>query len=234
MPRLFWIVMAVMAGGLILLVLNHDGGATLGMANDRFGRMVYLVALGLVIGGALVASRISFSNAARSLAIWLAVIFCLIAGYQFRYELQDVASRVTAGLVPASPIAMRVDGDTNAVRLDKLANGHFGVRAEVDGQPVRFLIDTGATTTVLTARDAERIGIDPASLSYSIPVSTANGTARAARARVDEIRIGSISRSRVPVLVAAPRTLQQSLLGMNFLGTLTGFDIRQDVMMLID
>ncbi len=234
MPRLFWIVMAVIAGGLILLLLNNDAGTTLGMANERFGQMIYLAALALVIGGAVLTSRIRFGNAVRSLAIWLAIIFLLLAGYQFRYEVQDVASRVTAGLVPGSPIAMRLDDDTNAVRLDKLPNGHFEARAIVNGEPVRFLIDTGATMTVLTAQDAGRIGIDLDRLVFAIPVSTANGIAKAARARVDEIRIASISRTRLPVLVAAPGTLPQSLLGMNFLGNLTGFDIRQDVMMLID
>ena len=96
------------------------------------------------------------------------------------------------------------------------------------------LVDTGATTTVLSAADAGRVGIDVDALNFAIPVSTANGIARAARATVDEVRVGSISRSRLPVLVAAPGTLSQSLLGMNFIGSLSGFDVRRDLLILRD
>jgi aspartyl protease family protein len=115
-----------------------------------------------------------------------------------------------------------------------LANGHFGARANIDGVAVDLLVDTGATSTVLSAEDARRIGIDPRSLDFAIPIATANGVARAARATVDEIGVGTIVRRRLPVLIAAPGALGQSLLGMNFIGTLSGFDVRRDVMILRD
>lgn len=225
--------MAVIGAGLILLVVNHDSATTLGLENEAFAQTLYMGVWGIVLGAALLGSRIPFGEAARSLAIWLAIALVLMAGYQYRYELQDVASRVTAGVIPGSPLSIS-DGDGIAVMLDKSTNGHFEVRGEVDGRTIDFLIDTGATTTVLTAADASRVGIDVSSLSYSVPVSTANGVARAARASADEIRIGKISRSRVPLLVAEPGRLGQSLLGMNFLGTLSGFDVRGDRLILRD
>ncbi|MCB1470556.1 MAG: TIGR02281 family clan AA aspartic protease, partial [Rhizobiaceae bacterium] len=119
-----------------------------------------------------------------------------------------------------------------AVVLDKLANGHFEVDAQVNGAPVRMMIDTGATTTVMTAKDAARAGIETSTLNFQVPVSTANGQALAARAVIQEIRVGAIDRRSMPVLVAAEGMLQQSLLGMNFIGTLSGFDIRGDRMTL--
>jgi aspartyl protease family protein len=127
------------------------------------------------------------------------------------------------------------DSDGRAmVALDKMSNGHFEVRATFDGKPVQLMVDTGASSTVLTASDAARIGFDPASLTYSVPVMTANGAAQAARVTVGEIAIGGITRRNVPVLVANGNGLGQSLLGMNFIGTLSGFDIRGDRLVLRD
>ncbi len=233
MQRLFWIIMAIIGAGLILLVVNHDSGTTLGLQNEAFAQTLYMGVWGTVLGAAILGSRIPFGEVARNLAIWLVVALVLMAGYQYRYELQDVASRLTAGLIPGSPLSIR-DGDGVAVMLEKSTSGHFEVRGQVDGREIEFLVDTGATTTVLTAADARRVGIDLSSLSYSVPVSTANGVARAARASADEIRIGDISRARIPLLVAESGQLGQSLLGMNFLGTLSGFDVRGDRLILRD
>lgn len=233
MPRIFWIVIAVLGAGLIFLVVNHDAGTTLGLENEAFAQTLYMGAWGVVLGAALLGSRIPFGEAARNLAVWLLIALVMMAGYQYRYELQDVASRLTAGLIPGSPISLS-DSNGIAVMLEKRANGHFEVRGEVDGSSVDFLIDTGATTTVLTHADARRVGIDVASLSFTIPVSTANGVARAARASAGEIQIGDIRRVRLPVLVSEPGQLGQSLLGMNFLGTLSGFDVRGDRLVLRD
>jgi aspartyl protease family protein len=67
-----------------------------------------------------------------------------------------------------------------------------------------------------------------------VSVMTANGSARAARVTAEEIRVGTISRRNVPVLIAENSALDQSLLGMNFIGTLSGFDVRGDRMTLRD
>lgn len=224
--------MALIGGGLILLVTSGDRGTTLGIESDAFARTLYLGIWGVVLGASIFATRVPLGDVARNLAIWLFIILLLVAGYQYRYELQDVASRITAGIVPGSPLSVGADGQT--VRLDMGMDGHFAARAEVDGATILFLVDTGATTTVLNARDAAAVGIDVDGLSYSIPVSTANGMARAARASVDEIRLAGIVRRRMTVLVAAPGSLDRSLLGMNFLGSLSGFDVRGDVMILRD
>lgn len=233
MSRAVWIILAIIATGVILLIANHDAGVTFGLDNDKFASALYLGVLGLAVAAAVLFTPWRLNEAARNVAIWLMIAVALMAGYQYRYELQDIASRVTAGLVPGSPLSVS-DANGVAVMLEKRANGHFEVRGEVDGKQIDFLIDTGATTTVLTASDARVAGIDINSLSFNVPVSTANGTARAARASAGEIRIGEISRVRLPVLVSEPGQLDQSLLGMNFLGTLSGFDVRGDRLILRD
>lgn len=232
--RLFWIAIAILGIGLVLLLWNDSSGSVLGLDTDRFGELVYFVPLGLVLGAGVLGSGIGLGQATRSIAIWLALVVALVAGYQYRYELQDLASAVTAGLIPGSPLSISTDDGANAVRLERTPGGHFEVRGTVDGAPVSFLLDTGATATVLTVEDARRAGFDPAELRYDIPVSTANGPARAARVTAGEIAVGSISRGPLPVLVAEQGRLNQSLLGMNFLDTLSGFDVRGERMILRD
>lgn len=234
MSRLLWIVLAALALGLILLMASGDTGTVLGIDDDAFARTLYLGAFGLVIAAGIIGSRLRFGQVARTMAIWLLIILALMAGYQYRYELQDVASRLTAGLVPGSPLSLTDDDGRAAVMVDRLANGHFELRVRVNGVEVPMMVDTGATTTVLTARDAEHAGYDVATLAFNVPISTANGAATAARATADEISVGDIVRRRVPVLVAEDGRLDRSLLGMNFIGTLSGFDMRGERLILRD
>jgi aspartyl protease family protein len=235
MSRLMmWIALAVLGGGLILLIVNDSSGETLGLANDDFSRVLYLGVLGAVIALGIWRSRHMFGDTLRNLAVWLLVVLVLVAGYQYRYELQDIASRVTVGLVPGSPLSITDSDGRTTVTLDKLQDGHFGAEIVVDGVPIMAMVDTGASATVLTSADARLAGFDPDRLNFSIPVSTANGVAQAARVTAGEIRVGAISRKNLPVLVASDGALTESLLGMNFIGTLSGFDVRGDRMILRD
>lgn len=234
MPRLLWIVLAVMAVGGVVLVARHDAGTILGIENESFGRLLALGALAVVVGASILRSGLGLGYFARSLVLWLLIIVTLVAGYQFRYELQDAASRITAGLIPGSPLSMTDADGRVSVMLERLRNGHFEVRAQIDGAPVTAMVDTGATSTVLTFQDAERAGFEPAKLSFNIPVMTANGATSAARAVAEEIRVGNIVRRRVPILVAEAGRLDRSLLGMNFIGSLSGFDMRGDRLILRD
>ena len=234
MSRTIWIALAVLGAGLILLMLNDSRGEVFGIENDAFSRLVYLGVLGAVIAAGIVASRVKMGDFARNIALWILVILIFMAGYQYRYELQDIASRVTVGLVPGSPLSITDSEGGTTVTLEKLQNGHFGARIVVDGAPILALVDTGASATVLTAADARLAGFNPDQLDYSIAVSTANGIAQAARVTANEISIGAISRKNLPLLIAAEGMLDQSLLGMNFIGTLSGFDMRGDRMILRD
>jgi aspartyl protease family protein len=234
MNRLFWMLMIAIGASLILLMLNDSTGRTFGVGNYDFSRLIWLGAFAALIGAGLLRSGRPLGTMARSLGTWGVIVLALIAGYQYRYELQDFASRVTAGLVPGSPLALGVEDGHATVTLDKADNGHFEARIMVNGTPIRAVVDTGATGTVLTAEDAQAAGFNPAALNFTIPVSTANGMARAAGVKTNELSIGGIVRKDMPVMVAAPGTLGQSLLGMNFIGSLSGFDVRGDRMTLRD
>src|SRR5690554_6921408 len=116
--------------------------------------------------------------------------------------------------------------------LDHLRTGQVEVNGGFDGAAVVEVIDEGASSTVLTYQDADRAGLNPVGLDFTLPVMTANGTAKAARAVFDELRIGAIVRRCVPVLITEAGRLDRSLLGMNVIGTLSGFDMRGDRLIL--
>lgn len=234
MSRLFWLAMILIGGGLAWLLLTGEEGATFGLSGDQFARTLYLGVLGLVIAAGVVGSGIGLRGGARAIVIWGAAFLLLVGGYQYRYELQDVASRLTAGLIPGSPLSVTSADGRVAVALERIRDGHFMARGVVNGTPVAMVVDTGATTTVLTEEDARRAGIDVSRLSFTVPITTANGRASAAQAIVREIGVGDIVRTDMPVLVASSAMLEQSLLGMNFINSLSGFDIRGDRLTLID
>lgn len=234
MNRLFWIAIAILGIGLVLLLVNDSSGEVFGIANDDFGRFVYLGALVVVIGAGMLTRRVRLSDTLRQAALWLLVILVLVAGYQYRYELQDVVSRLTAGFVPGSPLSVTDSDGRISVTLEKAPNGHFEARMLINDTTIRAMVDTGATTTVLTAADAAAAGYDPKTLNYNVPIYTANGRAQAARITADRVAVGEIERERLPLLVAEAGMLGQSLLGMNFIGSLSGFDVRGDRMILRD
>ena len=102
--------------------------------------------------------------------------------------------------------------------------GHFQADARVDGRDVGFLIDTGATVIALTQTDAARIGIRPYPSDYTTNVTTANGPAKAASARIASIDIGGVVVRDVDALVMPDNALNQNLLGMAFLSKLKRFE----------
>ncbi len=141
--------------------------------------------------------------------------------------------RVAGGLAPGRPVTVS-DEKGLAVLIRKSLNGHFEAAGDVNGQPVNFLIDTGATSITLSHRDALSIGFTEGELNYSLIINTANGQARAAPVRLDSVAIGTVERRGLRATVAEPGRLDQSLLGMNFISSLTAFEMRRDEVILRD
>ena len=120
-------------------------------------------------------------------------------------------------------------GDELIVRAGP--NGHFMVDAVVDGVEIRFLVDTGATSVVLTAEDAERLGYRLDGLEYSERFQTANGEILGAPVVLPELRIGDLEIEDVrSSVIRAP--LSTSLLGMTFLSRLESFEVRDEALIL--
>jgi aspartyl protease family protein len=232
--RALWIILGIIGAGLILLILNHDRGSFLGMQNDTFASVLFMGIWATIIGAAIIPRAGGLGAAARNAAIWIAIILVLMAGYVYRFDLQDIGSRMTAGLIPGSPVSSQSIDGRQQVMIIRGNNGQFGARASVNGTQTGFLVDTGASAVVLTYEDAERAGIDVERLSYTIPVSTANGMTSAARVSIGAIQLGNLERENIGAMVAQKGDLAISLLGMTFLNSLWSFEVRGDRMILTD
>jgi aspartyl protease family protein len=230
----FWfLVFAAALGGLIAFLISRYPGALagpLGQAN-----LIYLVLWGLLAGSAIIGFRglrrrgalASLGFAAKAGLTWVVIAAVLVLGYSYRSELGAIKDRILGELAPGSP--MTVGAGRIAVRAG--ANGHFFIDARVNGQPVRFLVDTGASDIVLTPEDARRVGFDPGRLTYTRVYSTANGIVRGAPVTLRSLAIGPLRITDMPASVnGAP--MNGSLLGQSFLKRLKGYSVREGVLTL--
>jgi len=228
------IVLAILGIGLALLIFNNNSGTTFGMQNDDFARVVYLLPIALMMSAAVWASRHTVSQSIRNLLIWFVIIMALATAYIYRHDAAQVGNRVFAGLMPGHAVVVTTSEGGQEVILHKRSNGHFEARVMINGQPIDMLIDTGASTIALSQEDAERVGIIPENLTYSMTVLTANGRARAAPVELGSVAIGPIKRRDVEASVAEAGKLDQSLLGMSFLETLGSMQMQTDELRLRD
>ncbi|MCK3780723.1 TIGR02281 family clan AA aspartic protease [Ensifer sesbaniae] len=228
------ILLSILAIGLILLIVNHDAGRTMGLANDDFGQLVSLGAIATLIGAGILQSRRRFGEGLRLIAIWLFITLALVSAYVYRFELQAFGNRLLAGLVPGRATVITDSEGRQEVVLHRMLNGHFETGVTINGKDISMLVDTGASSIALTYEDAERIGLDPENLSYIVTVMTANGRAQAAPVMLEEISVGPITRRNIGATVAAKGRLDQSLLGMSFLSTLDMLQMRTDELRLRD
>jgi aspartyl protease family protein len=111
----------------------------------------------------------------------------------------------------------------------KGADGHFWADAEVNGQSVHFLVDTGATAVALTPKDAARLGIRPEDMKPGYSVTTAGGSTKAAAVVLASVSVNGARLDNVQALVVSDG-LDVSLLGMSYLGRLTRFEATRDTL----
>lgn len=222
-------VFLVMGVGLALLIINHGSGQTFGISNEQFGEVVYLLPIAALLSVGIVAGgRGGLATVLRQLAIWLVIILGLVSAYLYRQDFQRFGETLLAGLIPGRAVVVTTQDGTQEVILNKSMGGHFQTDALVNGTAVHMLVDTGASSVVLSRSDAEDIGIDVDSLAYTVSVMTANGRTSVAPVRLSEVAIGPIVRRNVSALVAQEGQLEQSLLGMTFLSTLGSLQMQTD------
>jgi aspartyl protease family protein len=184
-------------------------------------RFFYLAILLLALAASVVAAyRGRMGQGLQHAAIWALIFAGVVIAYGFRGQLAGELTPVGAMTVSGERIALRRGPD-----------GHFAATLDVNGVPVRFLVDTGATSLVLTRRDAERAGIDPAGLIYSVPTMTANGPVFSAPAQIRELRFGPHVDRDVAAMVSGGE-LAVSLLGMSYLDRFRTLTIEGDRMLL--
>lgn len=180
---------------------------------------VYLILLLVLVGSGLAVRRIPMRQGLKMALGWLLIFALVFVVIALRDDFGALGRRIAeAARGGAAPVQ---EGGT--VRIRQSEDGHFWVDAEVNGEPVRFLVDSGATVTAISAETARRVGIQ-AGGGFPVAVSTANGMIMVRRGRADRLEVGSIVRTDIAVHVSD--TLGDTdLLGMNFLSSLSGWSI---------
>ena len=119
-----------------------------------------------------------------------------------------------------------------AVQIARGQTGEFALLAKINGVNAPMVIDTGATSVVLTYETAKAAGLPLELLDYNVDVETAGGHTRAARLTLDRLAIGKLVERSVPALVVPRGQMKTNLLGMSFLDRLESWEVRADRLML--
>jgi aspartyl protease family protein len=210
--RLMWVLLIGLLIAILVLIAQHGQGTVGPLSTGDFGSLAYQLALLIFLAAAvLTLFRERFAQAIISAVLWVVVGLLLVIGYSYRYELGDVGDRVLAELIPGHVVS---HGRT--VEVARTGAGDFAIAADVNGAHVHMVLDTGASSVVLTQDDAKAAGLPIALLDYTVSIDTANGRTRAA----------------VDALVVQPGQLQTSLLGMSFLNRLQSWQVVGDRLVL--
>ncbi len=190
------------------------------MNTEQFASLLYLGILLAVIGSwFFVSNRKNLGKTARLAVIWGLIFIGVIAAK----GLWDDIRRTT---VPMQSV--NIEGQ---IEITQAPDGHYYAVLKLNGVPVEFVVDTGATQIVLTTKDAKRIGLDPDSLSFLGRAETANGVVSTAFDKVDKMIFGPYSNDNVGVSISKA-DMGISLLGMSYLQRFDNLQISDGRLML--
>ena len=143
-------------------------------------------------------------------------------------ERADAPAPVTVAVATPEPAP---SAGSRAAFIDREDDGHFWARADVSGTQVKFMVDTGASIVALTYFDAQRLGLEPEELDFDSEIRTAGGVTYGAPVTLESIRVGKVKIENVNAVILRTE-LEQSLLGMTFLGELHSYEVRQGQMII--
>jgi aspartyl protease family protein len=156
-------------------------------------------------------------------SIVLATLFIISAG------LPGLSPMLQSQAETSSPVVFNL---LSLERLDSSGGGHFITTAQINNSPIQVLVDTGASAVALSFEDAQRAGLQPNTLTFDIPVNTANGTGYAAHVMLRKVEIGTVRVADVEGMVLQKGAFHGTLLGMSFLGRLSSFTVENGTLIL--
>ena len=209
---------------LAALIATNDQDAIANLLRHDIGSLVLKIALLVFVGGlVLVVFRERLGKALEAMAFWAVIGLLLVVGYTYRFELRDVADRVIAEMMPG-----HVASHGQNAEIVRARGGDFALAARINGVRISMVLDTGASSVVLTQEAAKAAGLPTEMLSYTVNVDTANGRSHAAPVTLDRLTVGDLTERAVPALIAQPGQLKSNLLGMSFLNRLESWEVRGD------
>ena len=186
------------------------------MTNDWMLGSLYLLMALMLVAGSLIARRERFAKLMTFALAWIAIFGAGFVLFTFRDDLGYVAQRMKSE-ASGEPV---VEGQE--VRIPMAIDGHFWVEGSLNGVPVKFLVDSGATMTTIGRRTAESAGVT-VSANQTQLVRTGNGMLRVSTGRADTLAIGPIERSSVGLHVTENEDL--NVLGMNYLSSMNRWGV---------
>ena len=186
-----------------------------------------LAAMALGLLGSLVIRRVpALGRALRSVStLGLMGVLLLVV-----LQLSRLDSRFDMAVPELGLPKQVVEGRETRVPL--APDGHYWLHATVNGAPVNFLVDTGATLTAVSSETAERIGLEPREAGIPVRMQTANGSVAAQLTTIDELKFGNVAARGIDAIIA-PGLGPTNVIGMNVLSRLASVQFADRTMILI-
>lgn len=179
----------------------------------------------LLLVSSLAARRLPLGYIAKAGLAWVAIFSALFAIFSFRFEFIGIWERVKADISGTGGQSV----SSEAIELRRQDDGHYWLMVDINGKPVRFMVDSGATMTAINATTAMEAGVEAD--GYPVILSTANGRVAAKRAIVRSLTVGPHRIENHPVVVSE-RFGDVNLLGMNFLNSMQSWRVEANMMVL--
>jgi aspartyl protease family protein len=176
------------------------------MDSEAYVRLAYLAIILVAVGGWLMVEfRQRMGQALRMAMAWGLIFVGVMAGYGLWSDIRN-------DIMPSQMVSA-----SGEVEVPRAEDGHYYLTLQINGTPVVFMADTGASNMVLSREDARALGIEPDSLRYLGEASTANGIVRTARVTLPVVELGPFRNEDFQAFVNDGE-MDGSLLGMDYLG----------------
>ncbi len=213
---------------------------------DGMAQGIWILLAMLIVGGSLVARRAALARLVAWSACWVALflgvytLFTMIGPQIATWQQSHRGGEVTAvqsvtidkgkdRIADSRAIQSNLSGAGVSIPMGR--DGHYWVDALVNGQTVRFLVDSGAGITAVSQSTADSLGLASDPMNQTMVIGTANGEIIAKRSAIPAMEIGSIHASELPIVVSAAFG-GTNVLGMNFLNKLDSWRVEDGHMVL--
>lgn len=154
------------------------------------------------------------------------IMLAVTAGAVVAYKDPEQLARASDSV--SDMLRKRAASPARDVQIARRQGGEFALHAKINGVTAPMVIDTGATSVVLTWETAKAIGLPLEMLEYNVDVETAGGRTKAARLTLDRLAVGKLVERSVPALVVPRGQMKTNLLGMSFLDRLESWGVQAD------